>query len=79
MDQVRQRKQAEQLGGVLGHTPVAHLAVTAAVLGYVERVLDQGTNLRLGLLLQRLEPIALRTLEHGLEQPASHRNQQQWT
>ena len=47
--QIRQRKQRNQLCGVLGQATEAHLGVTKLALDHPEWMFDLATYLRLGL------------------------------
>ena len=70
--QVRQREHNQQLAGVLGQSPIPHLAMTKLALDHAKRVLDLGTDTGFELL-QLLEQRVDRTaLVHGFALARHH-------
>src|SRR5690554_3081614 len=72
--QIRQRKQRNQLCGVLGQATEAHLGVTKLALDHPEWMFDLGTYLRLGLLDFALGLVQRAALAQLLVSAAPRRN-----
>ena len=72
--QVRQRKHHQQLAGVLGQSPIAHLAMAELALDHAKRVLDLGADAGLELLQLFFERIDRFAFVHGLALARHHGN-----
>jgi hypothetical protein len=72
--QVRQLKHYQQLAGVLGQSPIAHLAMTELALDYTKRMLDLSADAGLDLLQLVLERVDRFAFIHCLALARHHGN-----